>query len=145
MSGIPQFLRKWGGLIAATLAIAAVPAALLTQLAASDAPTPPPVLRWIVAWLLFTLLIASVLAAGIVRMSWDNDGGENDMPPWRALAMLVAVIAVCLLSIVPIFGFRMSNVQNLLYGVLALAVGLALFMLWVWRRGKRNPPDNTST
>jgi hypothetical protein len=145
MNAIARFFRNWGTVTAAILAIAAVPGALLTQLAASDAPAPTPVLRWIVAWLLFTLLIASVLAAGIVRMSWDNDGGENDISPWAALSALVAVIAVCTLSIVPIVGLGVGNAQYYIYGALALAIVVAFFIVWAWRRAIRNPPDKTST
>jgi hypothetical protein len=145
MGAIARFFRKWGGIIAATFAAAAVPGALLTHMSAPEVLPPPAALRWIGAWLLFTLLIASVFAAGIVRMTWDNDGGENDISPWAALAAMVAVIAVCTLSVVPIVGFGVGNVQYLLYGVLALAVGLGLFIAVAWRRRKRIPPDNSAT
>jgi hypothetical protein len=145
MNAIARFFRNWGAIIAATLAVAAVPGALLAQLAASDAPAPPPLLRWIAAWLMCTLLIASVFAAGIVRMCWDNDGGENDISPWAALSALVAVVAVCTLSIVPIVGFGVGNAQYFIYGALALAIAVALYIVWAWRRATRNPPDNTST
>jgi hypothetical protein len=145
MSWVRQVLKRWGGVVAATLTIAAIPGALFTEFVASDAPAPPSLLRWIAAWLMFTLLNASVLAAGIFRMTYSNDGGENDVSPWHALGAMVAVIAICGLSVVPIVGFGLSDVKYLLLVVLAIAVSCALFIVRPWRRLNRKPPDNAST
>jgi hypothetical protein len=142
MSRLRQFAAKWGALIAATLGAAAIPGALLTDLAASDAPSPPPVLVWIAVWCGFTLLIASVLAAGIFRMTYSNDGGDNDTSPWQALGAMVAVIAICSLSVVPIVGFGLTDVKYLLLGTLAIAVAVALFIVRPRRPPNTNPPDN---
>jgi hypothetical protein len=145
MSGIAAFTRKWRALAVATFAAAAVPAALLTQLVAPETPPPPAGLRWFAVWLMFTLLIAFVFTAGIVRMAWDNDGGENDISPWHALGGMVAVVAVCGLSAIPVVGLGISDAKYLLFGLVAIAVAIAVYITRPRRKGNSKPPDSAST
>jgi hypothetical protein len=55
---------------------------------------------------------------------------------------MVAVIAICGLSVVPIVGFGLTDVKYLLLGTLAIAVAVALFIVRPRRPPNTNPPDN---
>lgn len=139
--------HDWFRTAFATVAVSAAFAALLTYFIAvspgAEAPTAPGFLQLTAVWLMFTILLAAMFAAGIWRMTGWNRGDESDVPPLRALIMLASTIGICALSVVPVFLSRgVVDTKVILYGVLTLCVVFALAAVYFFKR--RNPPAGGS-
>lgn len=129
--------RGRGKLAAAVLGIAGVIGAFLTWAVSAGEQLPATaegVLRLLTVWLLWTLLLAGVLVAGILRMRAGEQAADATAPPSRsllALALIIAIVGLTVVQLLLIDGFGGSW---LLYASLVLCIVTALAMVHVHRR-----------
>jgi hypothetical protein len=100
MSGALQRSARWRGLAGAVVGVSALFAAVLTYaifaLPSADPPDlPVTTVRLIATWLVFTLLLSLMFAAGIWRMTGSAAASGSAMSPRVALAILASTIAIC--------------------------------------------------
>ena len=132
--------NDWRRVAAATLAVSAALSAPLSYFIASslgeEAPSSSPVLRFVAPWFAFTLLLAFVFAAGILRMS---TGYNAPVTPMQALMLLASVIGLCAFSVVPVFfALGVIDTKVILFGIVAVCAAIAVAAVYYARR--HNPP-----
>jgi hypothetical protein len=114
MNGTAQGKAGWREIVPAVIAISAVLAGVLTYLIFAMPSADPPearpgAVRLFATWLMFTVLLSLMFAAGIWRMTGGNTGAESDISPRGALIAMAATVAVCGLGAFAYFVFRQGG------------------------------------